>query len=32
MIGHFMGAILDFLIIALIIFVAMKHLEKVGLQ
>jgi large conductance mechanosensitive channel len=32
LIGHFMGSILDFLIIALIIFLAMKQLEKVGLQ
>lgn len=32
LIGHFMGSILDFLIIALIIFVTMKQLEKVGLQ
>jgi large conductance mechanosensitive channel len=32
LIGHFMGVILDFLIIALIIFLAMKQLEKVGLQ
>ena len=32
LIGHFMGSILDFLIVALIIFVAMKQLEKVGLQ
>ena len=32
LIGHFMGSILDFLIIALIIFVAMKQPEKVGLK
>jgi large conductance mechanosensitive channel len=32
LIGHFMGSILDFLIIALIIFAAMKQLEKAGLQ
>lgn len=32
MYGHFAGAILDFLIIALIIFVIIKQLEKIGLQ
>lgn len=31
-IGHFAGEALDFIIIALIIFIAMKQLEKVGLQ
>ncbi|MCW3991180.1 MAG: MscL family protein [Candidatus Bathyarchaeota archaeon] len=30
--GHFAGAILDFLIIALIIFVIMRQLEKVGIS
>ena len=30
--GHFAGAILDFLIIALIVFVIIKQLEKIGLQ
>ncbi len=30
--GHFAGAILDFLIIALIVFVIMKQLEKIGLE
>jgi len=32
LIGHFVGSVLDFLIIALIIFIAMKQLEKVGIQ
>lgn len=32
MYGHFAGAILDFLIIALIVFVIIKQLEKIGLQ
>ena len=32
LIGHFMGSILDFLIIALAVFLAMKQLEKAGLQ
>jgi large conductance mechanosensitive channel len=32
LIGHFMGSILDFLVIALVIFMVMKQLEKVGLQ
>ena len=30
--GHFAGAILDFLIIALIVFVIMRQLEKVGIS
>jgi large conductance mechanosensitive channel len=30
--GHFTGEVLDFLVIALIIFLVMKQLEKVGLQ
>jgi large conductance mechanosensitive channel len=30
--GHFAGAILDFLIIALIIFVIIKQLEKMGIS
>ena len=30
--GHFVGAILDFLIIALIVFAIIKQLEKIGLQ
>jgi len=32
MYGYFAGAILDFLIIALIVFVIIKQLEKIGLQ
>ena len=32
LIGHFMGSILDFLIIALVIFMVMKQLEKAGLK
>jgi large conductance mechanosensitive channel len=32
LIGRFMGSILDFLIISLIIFAVMKQLEKAGLQ
>jgi len=30
--GHFTGEVLDFLVIALIIFIAMKQLEKVGIK
>ncbi len=30
--GHFVGAILDFLIIALIVIAIIKQLEKIGLQ
>ena len=32
LIGHFMGSILDFLVIALVIFMVMKQLEKAGLK
>jgi large conductance mechanosensitive channel len=31
-IGHFVGAMIDFLIIALVIFVLMKQLQKTGLK
>jgi large conductance mechanosensitive channel len=31
-IGHFVGALIDFLVIALVVFVLMKQLQKTGLK
>ena len=31
-IGHFVGAVIDFLVIALVVFVLMKQLQKTGLK
>jgi large conductance mechanosensitive channel len=31
-IGHFVGAMIDFLVIALVVFVLMKQLQKTGLK
>jgi len=31
-VGHFVGVLLDFVIIAIIVFAVMKQLEKVGIQ
>ncbi|NIU84290.1 MAG: MscL family protein, partial [Candidatus Thorarchaeota archaeon] len=32
LIGHFIGAIIDFLIIALVVFILMRQLAKTGLK
>lgn len=32
LVGHFVGALINFIIIALVVFVLMKHLSKTGLK